>query len=90
MPLSFVAPRPFAAFNPHHCILQLIKCSLGVAVLQSRTNTNTVRWRQESTMSETPVNPLMDPQTAEYVTKWPSAINTGFVLTMAYLGTWGL
>lgn len=33
-----------------------------------------------------PINPLMDPQTAEYVTKWPSAVNTGFVLTMAYLG----
>lgn len=31
------------------------------------------------------VNPLLDQQTAEYVTKWPSAINTGFVLTMAYL-----
>ncbi len=31
------------------------------------------------------VNPLMDPQVAEYVTQWPSAVNTGFVLTMAYV-----
>lgn len=47
-------------------------------------NTSTVF----STMAEATapaINPLMDQQTAEYVTKWPSAINTGFVLTMAYL-----